>query len=93
MAQLFWKWTADYQDQAYNGLRPWIKEDLPIWMKPQIKYKFLVVRGMVVDNMKKLVLKGYMKVGVVLALNSFFLVPKLMDDIIMIVCATLIQIN
>ena len=81
-------WTVVYLFQYRYGVSPWIKESLPIWIRPQRQYNNPSASLKVINKMIKLVARGYMKEGVILALTSFFYMTKGKDDIRMLFDAT-----
>ena len=64
-----------------------------IWMRPQRQEKDLSIRLKVDNKVSKLVARGYTTEGVVLALMSFFYVPKVTENIIMVFNANVSGIN
>ena len=65
-----------YIVQSWDGVIPWIKEAPPRWMRPQRRVNHPSISLKVSYKMRKLVARGYIKEGVILALTSFFSVPK-----------------
>ena len=62
-------------------------------MRPQRKEKDPSVSLKLAKNISKLVSRGYIMEGVILALTSFFAVPKGIDDIHMVFDATVSGLN
>ena len=55
----FWIYPEGYQDQARDGVRIFIKEAPPRWIKTQRQEKDIVVREKVADKLSKLGRRGY----------------------------------
>mmetsp|Transcript_10111 Transcript_10111/g.14603 ORF Transcript_10111/g.14603 Transcript_10111/m.14603 type:complete len:596 (-) Transcript_10111:44-1831(-) len=77
----FWRWPADYRVQIRDGIKLWIRNQLPKWHVPQrhesdaatranVRTKLVVVRG-----------RGYIAPSLVKALTAFFSVKKGETDI------------
>ena len=77
-----------YLVQYRDGVSPWIKEAPPIWMRPKRRDNDPSVRLKVGNKMSKLVARGYITEGVILANTSFFSVPNGINNIYMVFDAT-----
>ena len=82
-----------YLVQSWYWVGLWIKESLPIWMRPQRRDNGPSVSLKVDKNMNKLVSRGYITKVVILVLTSFFSLPKGIDDIRMMFDATVSVLN
>lgn len=89
----FWRWPEWYRTQIREGCEPWMSGDIPKCRIPQRKDKDeAVCRGM----QKKLEVpigKGYLEIGPILSLTSYFAVPKGLDDIRMVYDGTKSGLN
>ena len=82
-----------YLYQAQDRLGPWIKEASPIWMMPHRRERDPYVSLNVANKMIKFVARGFITEVIILALISFFSVPKVTEDIHMVFDATLSGLN
>ena len=80
-------------DQARDGVDPCIKEAPPRWMRPQRQDKYPYLSLKVANKMSKLVVRGYISEGVILALRSLFPVPRVVKYICMVFGATISGLN
>ena len=77
----FWRWPKEYRHQIRDGLKLWIKHQLPKWQVPQRHESDALVRGYVRNKLITVRERGYIAIGFIIALTSYFSVPKGDDDI------------
>jgi len=71
-----WRWPKEYQELIRDGLKPWFKAKPADVTVPQRGEVDPVIRNQVTQKLTKVLSKGYLGVGHVRALTSFFTVPK-----------------
>ena len=86
-------WPVGYLVQSWYWVGLWIKESLPIWMRPQRRDNGPFVSLKVDKNMNKLVSRGYITKVVIIVLTSFFSLPLGIDDSRMMFDATVSVLN
>ena len=82
-----------YIDQDQDGVGLCTKKVIPIWMRTQSQDKNPTINLKLANKMRKLVVRGYITEGVILALPSFFSVSKGTEYIRMVFDATVIRFN
>jgi hypothetical protein len=84
----------EFQTSARDGTPIWIDhEKLPQYRKPQRDITDIIRKKRVTQKLLKVLDRGYMKPSLVLALTSFFDVPKRKDDILMVYDGTVSGLN
>ena len=82
-----------YLVQYWDGVSPWIKKSPLRWMMPQRRENNLSVILKVDNKMSKLFSRGYIIKGLILALTSFFSMPKGTNDIRIVFDASVRGLN
>ena len=77
----FWRWTNEYKKMVRDGLRVYVKGELPQYHAQQRWPKEEDKREKLKKKVAKPVLRGYISDGYVKSLTGFFQVPKGEDDI------------
>ena len=77
----FWRWPNEYRVQIRDGLKLWIKNQLPRWQVPQRHESNAATRSHVRDKLITVRERGYISMGFIIALTSYFSVPKGDNDI------------
>ena len=91
----FWNWSEEVEENVYKGVEVWIREGLENkrpWTCPQPKPP-ADLKEMVETKISNVLEKGYMAPGKIVALISFFAVPKGTSDIRMVYDATKSGLN
>mmetsp|Transcript_15422 Transcript_15422/g.21971 ORF Transcript_15422/g.21971 Transcript_15422/m.21971 type:complete len:400 (+) Transcript_15422:439-1638(+) len=89
----FWRWPAWYQTHIREGCAPWLSGDIPKCRIPQQKDKDEKVCEGMRKKLEVPIAKGYLELGLILSLTSFFAVPKGLDDIRMVYDGTKSGLN
>ena len=90
----FWRWQPEVQKDMRDGSKLFvIKSKLPKYHRKQELPKDETIFGRIREKIQKVRLRGYIAVGLVLSLTSFFHVPKGEDDIRMVYDATACGLN
>lgn len=76
-----WRWPAEYQARAEEGLEVSLIGPPPSNKRPQDKERDPEIAAKVKRKIDKVRRRGYMKPGQIASLMSFFSVPKGQDDI------------
>ena len=81
----FWRWSPEFQKQARDGVPIyWVPEALPTSRKSPSLGKDARVISLMKAKVLKVMLRGYLKIGLVKSLINYFAVPKGDKDIRMV---------
>mmetsp|Transcript_8332 Transcript_8332/g.12121 ORF Transcript_8332/g.12121 Transcript_8332/m.12121 type:complete len:644 (-) Transcript_8332:24-1955(-) len=89
----FWRWPEWYQTQVREGCNPWMSGDIPKCRIPQRKDKDESVYQGMRKKLEVSIGKGYLEIGLIHSLTSYFAVPKGLDDIRMVYDGTKSGLN
>lgn len=90
----FWRWPEEFRRCARDGTPMWIRRDqLPNYRRPQRDVSDVLVKKRIMQKLLTVLDRDYMEPGLVLALTSFFAVPKGKDDIRMVYDGTVSGLN
>ena len=59
----FWRWPLDYEESIMAGIKLWLFGKLKPWTKPQRLTKDPISRKLVLEKLKDIREKGYVKAG------------------------------
>ena len=80
----FWRWPPYARLNVRDGHQPWFISEPPRYVKPQRAERDEDLRSKMAVKLQGVVAKGYIALGEVSSLTTFFAVPKGLDDIQMV---------
>ena len=89
----FWRWQPEVKRDMRDGTPLFVKGKLPKFLRKQIISGDSRLKDKVKSKLTKVILRGYLALGAVLSLTSYFQVPKGDDDIRMVYDATACGLN